>query len=413
MIRPEEIRRKALNLYRSFLVACLDGNASFFPRIIPSHRKPAPDDLAAAVQAMRRLRDSSKEVLGFGYAVEWREVNSRRLGRNQFPTRILFETEKDYLRFIGKQREFAVFTDAVDRLRAAFPLLEAWVRSNVQAVIEAAPDLEGLLHVVRFLHDHPRPNLFARELPVPVDTKFVERHRQLLREWLDVVLPPHTIRADENHFERRYGLRYAEPHLPVRLLDPHLEQELGFPCSEFSLPLYTLAELPVRDAAVFVVENKVNLLTLPPLHRGVGLGALGDGVTLLRYLPWLQQIPIAYWGDIDVEGFEILSSLRAVFPQTCSLLMDRATLDRWQHLATCGTGRRPDVPPHLTEPEQAAYVCCRDQNLRLEQERLPQGDVLALFNHPAEANVRRVAWERLAPACAQPLTKTGGNGGQP
>ena len=41
-----------------------------------------------------------------GYSIEWREVNSRKFGKNRFPVRILFETQDDLLRFTGKQREF-------------------------------------------------------------------------------------------------------------------------------------------------------------------------------------------------------------------------------------------------------------------------------------------------------------------
>ena len=247
----------------------------------------------------------------------------------------------------------------------------------MRALIDAAPDLGGLLSVLQFFYENPRPNRFARELPLPVDTKFIERYQGILRQWFDIVLPPHTIRADEEHFERRYGLRYAEPHLLVRLLDPTLAQELGLPCSELSLPLHTLGAMPVRADAAIIVENKVNLLTLPSFPRGIGLGGLGDGVVLLRYLSWLNDTRIVYWGDLDTEGFEILSSLRAVFPHARSFLMDLDTLGRWRHLAVSGTGRKPDIPPHLTEVEQRAFLCCRDENLRLEQERIPQDEVLS------------------------------------
>lgn len=374
MIQPEGIRQKAENIYRDYLLAWLEGE-SFFPRPIRASLAPDPGDLASAAKAIHRLRAGSKEVLGAGYTVEWREVNSPTLGRNTLPKRILFETSEDYLRCIGKQQEFASFAHVANRLRAAFPMLESWIRSNVARLIEVAPDLEGLLGVVQYLRDHPRPQLFARELPIKADTKLIERHQRLLRQWLDLILPPHAIRADEEHFERRYGLRYAEPHFHVRLLDGFLAHELGFPCREFSLPLDTLAELPVRAAEVFIVENKVNLLTLPPFRRGLGLGALGHRVTLLRYCSWLNTLPITYWGDLDVEGFEILSSLRALFPQTRSIFMDASTLDHWQHLGTQGTGRKPDLPPHLTEAEGTAYLRCRNENLRLEQERIPQGEV--------------------------------------
>jgi hypothetical protein len=178
---------------------------------------------------------------------------------------------------LGKDEDFAAFKAAVTRLRTELPQAEVWIRSNVQRLVDSVPELDGLLHVVRFLREHPRPNLFLRELPVPVDTKFVKRQQGLLREWLDLALPPHTIRADEEHFERRYGLRYAEPHILARVLDPELERELGFPWPELSLPPGALARLPAHPAAVLVVENRVNLLTLPPVRLTLGLGALVRG----------------------------------------------------------------------------------------------------------------------------------------
>jgi hypothetical protein len=380
MVDPDEIRRKAENLYRGCLRAWLEGDETFFPRVVPARKTPDASDIAGAVESIRRLREGSKEALGYGYTVEWQEVRSRTFGRNTLPARILFETRDDFLRFVGKDKEFAAFREAVTRLRVELPELGPWVRFNVQRLIESAPELEGLLGVVRFLCEHPRPNLFPRELPVPVDTKFVERHKSVLGEWLDLVLPPHTIRADEEHFERRYGLRYAEPHLHVRLLDSELQRELGFPWPEFSLPLETLAGLPAPPRAVFIVENRVNLLTLPPLPRTLGLGALGKGVTLLRYLPWLGSVPVVYWGDLDVQGFEILSSLRAIFPETGSVLMDAQTLARWEYLCTCGNAPGLEGLPHLTDSERAAYDRCRNKNLRLEQERLPKEAVLAAIS---------------------------------
>lgn len=377
MVEPDEIRRKADNLYRGCIRAWLEGDRTFFPRVVPAKKTPNPANIAGAVESVRRLREGSKESLGFGYTIVWQEVRSQTLGRNTLPTRILFETREDFLRFIGKSEEFAAFTDAVTRLRAEFPELGSWVCSNVQRLIECAPELDGLLGVVRFLRDHPRPNLFPRELPVPVDTKFVERHKGVLWEWLDLILPPHTIRADEEHFERRYGLRYAEPHIHIRILDPALQRDLGFPCPEFSLPLGTLARLPDCPRAVLVVENRVSLLTLPPLSRTLGLGALGKGVTLLRYLPWLASVPVVYWGDLDVQGFEILSSLRAIFPKVLSILMDATTLERWEHLCTRGNAPGQERLPHLTDAERTAYDRCRDGTLRLEQERLPVAAVAA------------------------------------
>src|SRR4051812_47360908 len=102
MIQPEEVRRKAERLYPAFLRAWL-ANEEFFPRTVPCERKLS-DNLADAAASIRRLRDGAKEVVGYGYSIEWEERNSRRHGRNRFPRRIYFESEADFLRLIGKQK---------------------------------------------------------------------------------------------------------------------------------------------------------------------------------------------------------------------------------------------------------------------------------------------------------------------
>src|SRR5439155_7425037 len=163
------------------------------------------------------------------------------------------------------------------------------------------------------------------------------------------ILPPQTIQADEEHFERRFGLRYAEPHVMLRFLDPQVKDACRLPWPELSLPLSTLSSTPMRIGRVLIVENKVNLLTLPPLTGTLALGGMGNGVTELRHVPWLTSCTVRYWGDIDVEGFVILSRLRNVLPQTRSLLMDGETFARWRdRLAGHGTGCGATVPPGLT-----------------------------------------------------------------
>lgn len=182
MVGPDDIRRKALNFYHEYLLAWLAGDAAYFPRHVPANLKPNTDDVEDTRTAVRRLRDGSKEVRGSGYALEWKEINSHAFGRNSFPVRVLFETEDDYLGFVGKKSEFAAFAHVANRLRAEAPSLESWARANVTRLADLAPDLDGLLSVVRFLRANPRPRLFARELPIAAGTKLVEGHQGVLRE---------------------------------------------------------------------------------------------------------------------------------------------------------------------------------------------------------------------------------------
>lgn len=375
MIDPSEIRCKAENLYPAFLAAWLAGD-DFFPRAVPCDKR-VDANLAVAAASVRRLKSEAKEERGFGYSIEWRERASRTHGRNCFPQRIVFETADDLLRYIGKHREFAEFAATVERVRGRHPQLDPWIRSHRRLLIDNASQIDGLLQVVDYLLAHSRPGLFARELPLNVDTKFIERNRAILREWLDLVLPPHAIRADEDHFERRYGLCYTEPHVTVRFLDPAVQRALGSPWPEFSLPLTMLAAQPIVARRAIVVENKINLLTLPPAKDSIAIGGLGNSVTDLRYAAWLGDVELWYWGDIDVDGFAILSRLRTVFPRVRSVLMDDDTLRIWRdRLGSAGNGRAALPCPNLTPAEQAALRACGAENLRIEQERFPHAFVL-------------------------------------
>jgi hypothetical protein len=283
----------------------------------------------------------------------------------------------DLLRLAGRQREFAETCRVVNRLRDEFPNLTGWLTTNIRTIHRLARPLEGLVEIARFFVNRPWPDCYARQIPVAVDTKFVERHHSVLRQWLDLLIPASAIQADESKFALRFGLRDGQPHTTVRILDVKLQRELQLPFDEFSVPLRILTTLPVRNATVFIVENRLNLLTLPPFKRGIAIRGEGKAVTRLAKLTWLGENRVIYWGDIDVAGFQILSSLRALFPadNVHSIMMDCETLRRHAALIVDGNPTSSADPHRLTDNEVAAFRHCAQHRQRLEQEKLPQAFV--------------------------------------
>jgi hypothetical protein len=166
MIQPDDILKKAKNLYSEFLNAWALGRTDFFPRLVPVSRVP-DSDIPKAAKEIQCLREGSKAAQGFGYSIEWEEVNSRRYGKNLFPKRVYFESQNDLLRFTGMQRAFAELVTTVTLLREAFPQLEPWIVSNLRAIMSVQDDILGLIEVTRYFLENPRPNRFVRELPVP------------------------------------------------------------------------------------------------------------------------------------------------------------------------------------------------------------------------------------------------------
>jgi hypothetical protein len=97
-------------------------------------------------------------------------------------------------------------------------------------------------------------------------------------------------------------------------------------------------------------------------------------LTTLGDLPWLKDMEIVYWGDIDTHGFDILNRLRGRFRCVRSILMDADTLlahtEQWV-VEPAPTSR---ALPNLTSDEASLY---RDlveglhgPTIRLEQERV-------------------------------------------
>src|SRR6185437_3869359 len=171
--------------------------------------------------------------------------------------------------------------------------------------------------------------------------------------------------ADEEHFERRYGLSYLEPPVLIRALDFDVQRLLSLPCPVVWVPLHSLETLERPHLRIIVVENLVNLMTLPSVPRGLAIGGMGNAIVLLRYASWIKNVSFTYWGDVDAEGFEILSRLRALFPNVRSVLMDTETIRRFQHLSGKGNIRTGFItPPHLTPEETEAFQICAQTSFR-------------------------------------------------
>jgi hypothetical protein len=385
IIQPETIRRKAERRYKEILVAWFQGKLTdAFPMEIHGKKNVSSNaNYAELTKQMRRLREESSEHRSHSYRVEWEWRDSHKWGKNEFPKQIFIDTIEDYLALIGKKAEFRHIESTVAKIRDSFPELDPRLATQLSDIPKLAEDdIDPLLAALKYFRDHPKPDCFLREIPAEdVHTKFIERPEieRFLREWLDIILPAWAIRSDEKHFERRYFLRYDEPLIRMRFLDPVVQQAFGFPCSYVAIPLHSLGNLDARGINVIIVENKVTLLTLPPLLNTVAIGGLGNAVTLLKYVPWLHNVQITYWGDLDSEGFLILSNLRKELPNVRSMLMDVATLERFKLLLTIGNGRNFEVPIALDDNEKAAFLRCRDENIRLEQERIPMSILASLW----------------------------------
>lgn len=368
MLSPEEIRRRALTSYVDFLRSVVNGSP-FFPLQVRFGKPSATEDFEKLRGEITALTKAN-----LGCKIEWAEVNSRRWGKQRLPERMEFVDEASYLSAVGKTKEVARFRENVALTREVCPALVSHIETRPFDTVELSDAWQGLLGVCCYFQSHTRPNLYARELPVAVDTKFIERHQSILSRLLPVVLPPETI-VEADRFEERFGIRFDEPLLRLRLLDESLINVLGVPFSDFAIPLSRFHSFGWQKLRVVVSENKMTFLTLPSVTNGIGIWGAGNAAALLHDVAWLSNCHLLYWGDLDTQGLEILSRLRRIFPCTRSLMMDIDTLKRFQSLRVSGTPSKSPAPSNLTSSELSAWLVVQSENLRLEQERLPSGFV--------------------------------------
>ena len=381
MITPEEIREKADRLYPKVIAAWLAGEQNFFPRSIPANTETSKIHIEA-IQEVQRLQLGSKQQRGFGYSINWQARKSRTHGEQKFPEAIFVDSLDDLLRLTGKLTEFRRLERCVAAVRNRLPALHEWGNRHWKRLIAVDSILEELIQVVEYLLQHPRPGCFPRELPLAISTKVVEQNQLLLSEWFDLALPESSIRWEytRGQFAERYGFKSRREHFLIRLLDENLLDELRFPGLELSLPLETIASLPVHNVTVVIVENKTNLLTLPKSDRTIAIGGLGHGISQFFEVLWFEKNAIRYWGDLDTDGFLILAALRHRFPHVQSLMMDQKTLDDFPSMVTRGNGQTPEAPDEILEMERLVFRKIRDNNWRLEQEHIPQSYVNKYFS---------------------------------
>ncbi len=345
-------------------------------------KRPDARDLSERFDEVRRwirdLEEGSKTKQGFGYQIEWTDINHRQLGHNRVPAGVSVPTESDAFRLLNKAQETNRFRVLAEITSRRFPSLNNWLVRRPLMMLEHAKDWEQILAVLTWFHEHGRSGLYLRQLDIPgVDTKFIEARKGLLSELLDEVLPSEMVNTQcvgTRNFEERYGLASKPATIRFRLLD----KKLGLHgLTDLSVPVSQFAQLNLPMERVFVTENEINGLAFPDTPGSTVIFGLGYGVQILADVPWLQSKKLHYWGDIDTHGFAILHRFRTIFPQAQSFLMDRETLMTHRELWGSETERFLGTLTQLTEAEQSLLADLQQnvlgEQVRLEQERISFG----------------------------------------
>jgi hypothetical protein len=377
--RPADLRVQLQKLWDrgDILAGCVTGESAFPRRL--TLKVPTSAEMTDRFDGVRVWIG---ELLTMPhYRVELREFRHRLFGANAVPHQVWIDSGADALAILGKQRAAARFCGLIEMTRRQQPQLLAWLAIRPLRALELGDEWSRLLEIVSWRLKHPRPGLYLRQVDIPgVHSKFIEAHRGVLSELLDIVLPPEEIDSAASgvaRFAQRYGFCDKPVRIRFRVLDP---DHALLPCAspqDITLDVGSFAQLDPRVPRVFITENEINYLAFPQLKDSLIIFGAGYGFEMLRRVEWLSRCRIHYWGDIDSHGFAILDQLRSLFEHVESFLMDRGTLMKFE--SQWGTEDKPVLRdlPRLTPEERSLYDDLRDKrlgkNLRLEQERIGFG----------------------------------------
>lgn len=374
---PADLKTQVQRFWdRGLLLAALAGGEPLFPRRLVL-KGPTSRELSERFPEVRDWIARISAASG-PYRIEWRTVNHRVLGVNEIPAQIWIDSLEDAFRLIGRRREAERFAALLALTGESRPELTVWQARCPLRALELAEEWPRLLAVVTWCLNHPRPAVYLRQIDLPgVHTKFIEGHKAVLAELLDLVLPEEAIDGaygGASGFCRRYGFLDKPSRVRFRVLDPAVRLLRTEGDNDITLTERSFASLDPPLSTVFITENEINFLAFPDVPGGMVLFGAGYGFDNLAGADWLHQKKIHYWGDIDTHGFAILNQLRGLFPHARSFLMDQQTFLIHRSLWGMEPQQETADLARLNDEERDLYDQLRchrwGDRVRLEQERI-------------------------------------------
>ena len=333
-------------------------------------------DIPAEQEALRRLDDVQAWIaawtpyLGISALIRT-ERSWQTLGTQKLPAKLILNEAEEAVSWIGKTDEWSRVIIRYTSLIREWPALTDVLCKHYSFLAESGEaDYSRLAQTLKWINANPKSNLYPRQIPVAgIDSKWVENNKKILCELIAAING-----VDSAGFYQTCGLKPLPQIIRIRILDPQLRSLTGNLC-DISVPLEEAANLIIRPAKVFIVENLQTGLAFGNLNGSIVVMGLGYGVDVLEKNLWLKNTRCIYWGDIDTHGFAILSQARKYLPALESILMDEAALLGHRQLWVEEKKQHPAIElPLLTNDEQKVYKSLKDnvwgQNIRLEQERI-------------------------------------------
>jgi hypothetical protein len=329
-----------------------------------------PDTTAELHQMVSFFQSHEKSTIKLGWRIEWGSRSSRRVGMQQWPDRIVVETPEDLAEITSNGHEYTKFSHWLSNLMAWRPEVRTYFSDYPHSILKYVDRWPDLMSVIDICIDQDLEGKPIRTIETSRDTKFIELHKSILLGMLKSI-DPVRFPGDINDLETALSLSRNPFLFPIRWLDHELciRQMCGLKL--LALPVEGLRQVNWDIREVWVVENATNLYLLPERSGAIAIFGAGKASASLKDVELFRRARLFYWGDLDEDGFRMLSTFRSLYPHAESFCMGIETVrthmtSKVEQTQKYGTA----VPAGLTPDETEAFLVMQLINGRIEQERI-------------------------------------------
>ena len=295
-----------------------------FVPIVLRGGKNKPATTVELHEAIRIFQQGEKNEQQPGWVIEWEEWSSKKLGYQSWPRAIRVPTLTDFLFLLKKEKEFTAFSEEVSALNRWRPAITSWLAQRPDYVLRFRGSWQRIAAVVDyFLKEHIPDKYYLRSVPVPVHTKFIELHEAVIVSLLQH-LAPERFPQEQKRLEQLAALKPKPVLFTLRWLDQLYGKSKGFSMELLALSPETLRDMNWDLQELWLVENETALYMLPERKQALAIYTRGKAIELLAAIPFFERTRMYYWGDMDEDGYYMLSQCRRMYPQCISRFMSVA-----------------------------------------------------------------------------------------
>jgi hypothetical protein len=356
--------------YQSYLKSIIS-NEVFFPIELRGGKKK-PTDIIPIYDGMAYFLSNEKSENKKGWKIEWTDWNKKNFSPQEWPKKITIETEEDLLHLLKKEKEVKLFKQILQQLLEWNPSIQDWLVANYKKILAKEKSWKGICDVVDYFLQNDVSNYYLRSLPVPVHTKFIEDHKDPILPILKH-LSPERFSIEGKSLEEKLGLKSKQYLFTVRWLDIDLAKTYNIDLEVMGITLSGLQQLDNNVKEIWLVENETNLYLVPARKNALVIFGGGYGVGSLTNIPLFDKVKLFYWGDLDIDGFNILHNFKKMYNNVESVLMDIETVEYHQaeKIIIEPKSKNRNLSS-LNENELEAFEYLAENKWRIEQEKLNQ-----------------------------------------